>query len=89
MIGQAGRVAFGVRHLRGAITMPDSLASQIETMASTAISTNVDGQQVTERSLTELIAADEYLAARAARADATLGIRLMNFNPPGPLGNHR
>ena len=69
--------------------MSDSLATQIETMASTAISTNVDGQQVTERSLTELIAADEYLAARAARADATLGIRFMNFNPPGPLGGHR
>lgn len=69
--------------------MPDSLATQIETMASTAISTNVDGQQVTERSLTELIEADQYLAARAAQADATLGIRFMNYNPPGPLGGHR
>jgi hypothetical protein len=69
--------------------MPDSLATQIETMAATALSTTVDGQQVTERSLAELIAADEYLSARAARSDATLGIRFANFNPPGPLGGHR
>jgi hypothetical protein len=80
----------GLHPLRGHSFMSDSLASQIETRAAGAVSVSVDGQTVTERSLTELIEADRYLASRNAIAgDRAGGLRFGQYTPPGPLGGHQ
>ena len=58
--------------------MTTPLAERIEEVAPQARSVTVDGQQITRRSLTELIEADRYLAAQAAAARPS---RILAFVP--------
>jgi hypothetical protein len=70
--------------------MAESLTDILRKSAANPASISVDGQTVTEHSLSELIALDCHLRAiDAAENDATAGIRFATFIPPGPLGGAR
>lgn len=64
--------------------MPD-LSETIEELAALPEESVVDGQKVKERPLADVIAADEYLAAREAAATPTRGIGFTKLNPPGSV----
>ena len=58
--------------------MPDDLDDAIESAAAQPQQASVDGQSVTQRSLSELIEADRYLARKRAQAAANpnFGVRV-------------
>lgn len=64
-----------------------SLTDTIESLAQTARSVTVDGQQVNRRGLQELIAADQYLKKIAAGKTKTRGISFVSLKPPGCGGD--
>lgn len=59
------------------------LESTIETNAEKPVSMSVDGVTVTQRPMSELIAADRYLSAKRASRRRSLGIRFRQVVPPG------
>ncbi len=64
--------------------MPD-LSDTIENEAQLPASSSDDGQSATGRSIDELIKADQYLAAKAARASRRRGILFTQLTTPGAL----
>jgi hypothetical protein len=64
--------------------MPD-LTDRIEDAASEPASMTVDGNTATQRSIDELIKADEYLKANAAAESPKRGFNLQRFKSPGSV----
>lgn len=62
--------------------MPD-LTDRIEAAASEPVSMTSDGNSATQRSIREIIEADEYLKTNEAVSSAKRGIVLQRFKPPG------
>lgn len=62
--------------------MPD-LSERIEDAASEPANMVVDGNTTTQRTIDELIKADEYLKANAAAASAKRGLVFQRMKPPG------
>lgn len=62
------------------------LSSDIETAATGPKRAIVDGVDMQARSIDELIAADKYLAAKAAAAKGRAGLRISKFVPGGAAG---
>lgn len=65
------------------------LSSDIETAATGPKSHEVDGEKAVARSIDELIAADRYLASKAAAGKAHGGLRFAKFVPGGAAGTPR
>ena len=61
----------------------DELADEIAASALRPQSTSVDGEQITERSLADQIAADKYLKSQQAVQQSPFGIRFAKIVPPG------
>jgi hypothetical protein len=64
----------------------DDLEARIEEVAAKPASVTVDGQTVVMPKLPELIAADQYLASKAAAEAAHRGLRITKLIPPGARG---
>lgn len=62
------------------------LSADIEEAAGGMKSHSVDGETATARSIDELIAADRYLAAKAAAQNGRGGLRFSKFVPGGAAG---
>jgi hypothetical protein len=62
------------------------LSSDIEEAAQGPKSHTVDGETATARTIDELIAADRYLAAKAAASRGRGGLRFSKFVPGGAAG---
>lgn len=62
--------------------MPD-LSDDIATQAVEPISSTADGHSSTGRSIADLIAADQYLAGKAAAAKRRRGMMFSVFRTPG------
>lgn len=62
---------------------PPDLSGDIKQAAQGPQSTSVDGLSVTDKSVAEKIAADQYLNGRAVMAKKTRGIRYSKMVPPG------
>jgi hypothetical protein len=62
------------------------LSSQIESVASSAKSTSLDGVTVTEQDVESLIKADKYLSAKNGVSAANRGLRFSKLVPPGTAG---
>lgn len=62
--------------------MPD-LTDRIEDAASEPVSMTSDGNSATQRSIDELIKADEYLKANAAVSSSKRGMVFQRMKPPG------
>lgn len=62
------------------------LSQQIESVASSAKSTSLEGVTVQEQDLDKLIQADKYLASKAAMQQKSRGLRFMKIVPPGTAG---
>jgi hypothetical protein len=72
-----------------AVTEPTDLAPQIATNAALPSRTVVDGVEVQERPLAELIAADKYLQQKAAASSVRRGglpFVQVSLRPPGATG---
>lgn len=65
--------------------MADDLTEQITTAANTPNSVSVDGQQVSQRPIKDLIEADLYLAGKQAQTNKRqgFGLRFQKVVPPG------
>jgi hypothetical protein len=61
---------------------PD-LSQQIQDAADSPARASVDGTSADARSISELIEADKYLAARRARKSSVLPVRIAKTRPPG------
>jgi hypothetical protein len=66
--------------------MAEGLESRIEDVAAKPASVSVDGQSVSEQSINDLIAADKYLAAKAAAGKSHMGLRITKLKMPGARG---
>lgn len=64
-------------------TDPNDLSNQIADAAAGPRSVSGDQGSVTQQSVQDLIAADQYLAAKAAARRRGLGIRQFKLRPPG------
>jgi hypothetical protein len=64
----------------------DELTAEIEDQMQKPAQGSVDGQQVTLRSIDELIAADEYLARKRASAQSHQGLSFTTIKQPGARG---
>jgi hypothetical protein len=63
---------------------PTDLSPQIEAAVVAGVqSATVDGQTVTQMSVQDQIAADRYLASKAAVKNRNRGFRLAKIVPPG------
>lgn len=63
---------------------PTDLSPQIEAAVVAGVqSVTVDGQTVTQMSVQDQIAADRYLASKAAVKNRNRGFRLSKIVPPG------
>lgn len=65
---------------------PTDLTDTIATEAASPVSSSGDGQTATGRSIADLIAADRYLAAKAAARRKRRGLIFNKLLPPGPGG---
>ena len=65
--------------------MADDLTTLIEEAAATPQFVGVDGQQVSQKPIKDLIAADQYLEAKKAQANKRGGFGMMfqKIIPPG------
>lgn len=66
---------------------PTDLADTIASEAQSVASSSADGQSATARSLGELIEADKYLAAKAARSSKRRGLLFTKLVPPPAIGD--
>jgi hypothetical protein len=62
---------------------PSDLETKISDAADGPQTANVDGVSVTQRSLRELIEADQYLEAKKAARRKNRGLRYTKIVPPG------
>jgi len=67
------------------VSTPTDLSETIAEEAALPVSSSSDGQSSTGRSIADLIAADTYLAAKAARKNAARGVMFSKLIPPGPM----
>lgn len=67
----------------------DPIQDAIADAATSPQSTTVDGQTMNERSVSDLIEADQYLKQVANAKKKNIGIRFIRMTPPGPMGGHR
>ncbi len=67
--------------------MPIDLSAQIEQAAADPQSATSDNQSATARPIADLIAADQYLAAKAAIGLKYRGIRMSKILPAGPVSD--
>ena len=68
--------------------MPTDDTTYTDEIASVAVSpaeVNIDGQQVKQQDISDLIEADKYLSAKAATRRTGLGIKFVNLKPPSAL----
>jgi hypothetical protein len=63
--------------------MPDDLADRIEEVASEPAEATAPGRSAKNQPIRDLIAADEYLSAKAARNKTKLPIRIGAISPGG------
>jgi hypothetical protein len=63
--------------------MSDELASKIDTVAQGPKRVRTDAGEVESQSLSDMIEADKYLAARNATAASNRGLRFNKLIPPG------
>lgn len=66
--------------------MPEELTERIEVVAEGPASVSVDGQSVSQQSLSELISADKHLAQKQAAARPHHGMRFTKIVPPSARG---
>lgn len=66
--------------------MPD-LSDTIEAAAALPASASVDGQSVTHRSVADLVAIDQYLAAKEAVRKRRRGVAFTKLIAPGALSD--
>lgn len=57
----------------------------IETVAGGPAEVNIDGQQVKQQKITDLIEADKYLCAKAATRRTGYGLKYVTHKPPSAL----
>jgi hypothetical protein len=69
------------------VSTPADLSSDIAAQAVEPISTTADGQSSTGRSVADLIAADQYLAGKAASRMRRRGVAYVKLIPAGPLSD--
>ena len=67
--------------------MAEDLSQQIADAAKGPSSVTQDGGTTTARSISDLIAADRHLAAKAAAKRRNGGVRRQRISPPGSLGD--
>ena len=72
-------------HFAAGERMPD-LSANIEQAATEPKAATVDGVSATARSLDELIAADKYLAKKAAAANGQSGLKFAKLVPGSAAG---
>jgi hypothetical protein len=65
---------------------PVDLSSNIVSAVTGPQSATADGVSVTQQKAADLIAADQYLAAKAAAASKSRGLRFSVLVPPGAQG---
>lgn len=65
--------------------MPSPLEDRIREAAQEPVSASSDAGSVTQRSLSELIEADRYLASKEAVRSRSRGLKLSKFIPPGTV----
>jgi hypothetical protein len=65
--------------------MSNDLTQQIADAAVTPQSMASDGNQIASRSLSELIEADRYLAAKNASRNPTKSLNIVQIVPPGKV----
>jgi hypothetical protein len=65
------------------IRMPDNLQEAIRASAKAPAKASGDAGSVEQHKLTEQIAADKYLASKAAASQPKLGLRFNKLVPPG------
>lgn len=65
----------------------NDLTDIIATEAVSPVSSAADGQSASGRPIAELIAADKYLAAKAASKLGRRGLLFTKLLPPGPTGD--
>jgi len=63
--------------------MGEELDNSIKTNAEGPAKASGDSGSVEQHKLSEQIAADKYLASKAATAGKGLGVRLVKLSPPG------
>ena len=63
---------------------PD-LSSQIQSLANSPAEVSGDAGSVKQRSVSELIEADRYLASKAAMSNPLKGLRFAKIKPPGSV----
>lgn len=63
-------------------TAPD-LSTQIQSLANGPAEVSGDAGSVKQRSVSELIEADRYLASKTAMANPLKGLRFAKITPPG------
>ena len=63
---------------------PD-LSTQIQSLANGPAEVSGDAGSVKQRSVSELIEADRYLASKAAMANPLKGLRFAKITPPGSV----
>ena len=63
--------------------MSDEIADKIGTVAQGPASVRTDAGEVVAQSIPDMIAADKYLASRAAPAAGNRGLRFNKLIPPG------
>lgn len=61
------------------------LSNQIETAAAQPKQATIDGNTFIQHSLRDQIAADRYLASKAAAKNKKRGFSLAKFKPPGTV----
>lgn len=67
---------------------PSDLTTAIEQAAADPASVTSDGISVTARSIADLIAADLYLAGKAARSKRRRGLTFTKLITPGPVSDN-
>ena len=65
--------------------MSDEIASKIDAVAQGPKSVRTDAGEVVSQSLTDMIEADKYLAARNATSAGNRGLRFNVLKPPGSV----
>lgn len=61
----------------------DTISEEIAANALRPQSTTVDGEQITERSLADQIAADKYIRSNQGSRSTSFGLRFGKIVPPG------
>jgi hypothetical protein len=65
------------------MAQPQTVEEAIDRNAKGPASVTVGGQTVTQKSIDELIKADQYLAAKNAASQPHFGLRFTKLIPPG------